>query len=210
MRISIFLGPAGSGKGTQAELLSKNILCTHISTGDLLRKEVKKSSPLGIRVKDIMNRGELVSDDIMIDIIKAYLTSISDDNDSHLIFDGFPRTIQQAKQFDKLLLSLNITISNVIYFDLTLEDSIRRISGRRIDPNTKSIYHMEFNPPPVELKDRLIIRDDDKPEKVISRYDVYKRQTEPLVKFYNSKIRHINCSQTIDDIHNQILRVLNQ
>lgn len=179
----ILLGPPGAGKGTQASFITQKYGIPQISTGDMLRAAVKAQTPLGIEAKKVMDAGKLVSDDIIIGLVKDRLTQA--DCANGYLFDGFPRTIPQADA----LKDAGIKLDYVIEIDVPSEDIIERMSGRRIHPESGRSYHVKFNPPKVEGKDDvtgepLIQRDDDKEETVRKRLDVYQEQTRPLVDYY--------------------------
>ena len=179
----ILLGPPGAGKGTQAEVISKKLKIPHISTGDILREAIRNDTPLGKQAKKIMDLGKLVSDEIILGIIKERVSK--EDCKIGFLFDGFPRTIGQADG----LKSLNINIDLVLEISLSDEIIISRMSGRRIHLSSGRSYHIEFNPPKVEGKDDLsgedlIQREDDKPMTVLARLEVYKNQTNPLIDYY--------------------------
>lgn len=179
----ILLGPPGAGKGTQAEVISNELKIPHISTGDILRESIRNKTSLGEEAKKIMDQGKLVSDEIILGIIKERVSK--DDCKFGFLFDGFPRTIGQADG----LKNLNININLVLEISLSDEVIISRMSGRRIHLSSGRSYHIEFNPPKVEGKDDLsgedlIQRDDDKPETVLARLEVYKNQTNPLINYY--------------------------
>ena len=182
MNIVLF-GPPGAGKGTQAEVISNELKIPHISTGDILRESIRNKTSLGEEAKKIMDQGKLVSDEIILGIIKERVSK--DDCKFGFLFDGFPRTIGQADG----LKNLNINIDLVLEISLSDEVIISRMSGRRIHLSSGRSYHIEFNPPKVEGKDDLsgedlIQRDDDKPETVLARLEVYKNQTNPLINYY--------------------------
>lgn len=185
MRI-ILLGPPGAGKGTQAQFICDAFGIPQISTGDMLRAAVNAGSELGQRVKQVMDSGALVSDDIIIELVKARI--VEPDCANGFLFDGFPRTIPQAEALD----AAGVAIDAVVEIVVPAEDIIRRMSGRRVHPASGRVYHVDFNPPKMpgrddETGDELIQRDDDKEETVRERLDVYQRQTHPLVDFYRAK-----------------------
>ena len=182
MRV-ILLGAPGAGKGTQAGFITKKFAIPQISTGDMLRAAVKAESPLGLKVKNVMATGGLVSDDIIIDLIKERIQA--DDCANGFLFDGFPRTIPQAEA----LREAGVEIDHVIEIAVEDEEIVSRIAGRRMHPASGRTYHVEHNPPKVAGKDdetgeELIQREDDKEETVRHRLSVYHSQTKPLVAFY--------------------------
>ena len=179
----ILLGGPGAGKGTQANFIKEKYGIPQISTGDMLRAHVKAGTELGVAAKKIMDAGGLVSDDIIIGMVKERLTQ--DDCKAGYLFDGFPRTIPQAEAMK----AAGVPIDAVVEIDVPDEEIIKRMSGRRVHVASGRTYHVVFNPPKVAGKDDatgedLIQRDDDKEETVKKRLDVYHAQTEPLVKFY--------------------------
>jgi adenylate kinase len=181
--IIILLGGPGAGKGTQANYIKEYFGIPQISTGDMLRAAVKAGTELGIMAKKIMDAGGLVSDDIIISLVKARIAQ--PDCRKGFLFDGFPRTIRQADA----LKAAGVPITVVIEIDVSDEEIIRRLSGRRVHPGSGRIYHVIFNPPKVDNKDDitsepLIQRDDDKEETVRKRLEIYHAQTEPLVEYY--------------------------
>ena len=184
MRI-ILLGAPGVGKGTQAQFIIDKFSIPQISTGDMLREAVKAGSPLGKQAKAVMDSGALVTDDIIIDIVKERIAQ--DDCQNGFLFDGFPRTIPQAEA----LLAEGISIDSVVEIKVAEEEIVNRLSGRRIHVESGRVYHIEFNPPKKEGLDdetdeALIQRDDDKEDTIRERRRVYKEQTEPLVVFYRN------------------------
>ena len=207
----ILLGPPGAGKGTQAEVISKKLKIPHISTGDILREAIRNDTPLGKQAKKIMDLGKLVSDEIILGIIKERVSK--EDCKIGFLFDGFPRTIGQADG----LKSLNINIDLVLEISLSDEIIISRMSGRRIHLSSGRSYHIEFNPPKVEGKDDLsgedlIQREDDKPMTVLARLEVYKNQTNPLIDYYQQaekksdlKFIKVNGANSPQEVSNEIL-----
>ena len=179
----ILLGPPGAGKGTQAGFITERFGIPQISTGDMLRAAIKARSPLGLAAKDVMDRGQLVSDEIVIELVRQRLRS--PDCGSGYLFDGFPRTIAQADA----MRSARVPIDYVLEIDVPDEEIIARMSGRRVHPASGRTYHVEFNPPKVAGRDDLtgeplIQRDDDKEATVRKRLEVYKAQTRPLVEYF--------------------------
>lgn len=182
MRI-ILLGPPGAGKGTQAKYITEKFGIPQISTGDMLRAAVKAGTELGLKAKDIMASGGLVSDDLIIALVKERIQE--PDCVNGFLFDGFPRTIPQAEA----LLSEGVTIDKVIEIDVADDEIVSRLSGRRVHEGSGRVYHVIHNPPKQEGVDDvtgepLIQRDDDKEATIRNRLAVYHEQTEPLVGFY--------------------------
>lgn len=180
----ILLGGPGAGKGTQANYIKEHFGIPQISTGDMLRNAVKEGTELGIMAKKIMDSGGLVSDDIIINLVKERIAQ--PDCAKGFLFDGFPRTIPQADAMK----AANVPIDYVVEIDVADAEIIRRMSGRRVHTASGRTYHIEFNPPEVADRDDLtgeplIQRDDDKEETVKKRLDVYHQQTEPLVSYYS-------------------------
>lgn len=181
----ILLGPPGAGKGTQARFIVEACDIPQISTGDMLRDAVNAGTELGKRVKSVMERGSLVTDDIIIDLVKQRIAK--PDCRNGFLFDGFPRTIPQAQA----LVDANVNIDVVIEIRVPDDEIISRLSGRRVHPASGRVYHIDHHPPKVPGKDDvsgepLIQRDDDKEETVRERLRVYRQQTEPLVGFYRN------------------------
>jgi adenylate kinase len=179
----ILLGPPGAGKGTQATYLTKHFGIPQISTGDMLRTAVKAVTPLGLAAKKVMDSGALVSDDIIIGLVKERLKQ--PDCAKGYLFDGFPRTIPQAEA----MRDAAVAIDYVLEIDVPAEEIIVRMGGRRAHLASGRTYHVKFNPPKVEGKDDvtgepLVQRDDDREETVRKRLEVYQAQTRPLVEFY--------------------------
>ena len=208
MNIIILLGPAGSGKGTQAQFLRDRFNYNHLSTGDMLRAEVASESELGLKVKSVIDSGNLVSDDIIISIIKQRLQKLVLNNETGAIFDGFPRTIAQAEAFQRLLDSENIALSSVLYFDLSLDASIERISGRQIDSRNNDVYHRVSKPAPADVQPYLVTRDDDTEDKVTHRYHVYQKETQPLLTFYDNYLKRIDCLRSIEEINRELVQLV--
>ena len=192
----ILLGAPGAGKGTQAQFICEKFAIPQISTGDMLRAAVKAGTELGIAAKKIMDSGGLVSDDIIIGLVKDRLTQ-PDCNKGYL-FDGFPRTIPQAQAMK----DAGVPIDYVLEIDVPFDAIIDRMSGRRVHPASGRTYHIKFNPPKVAGKDDvtgedLIQRDDDKEETVRKRLQVYDNQTRPLVDYYSSWAAQANSADKV-------------
>ncbi len=182
MRV-ILLGAPGAGKGTQAQYIKEKYGIPQISTGDMLRAAVKAGTPLGLEAKKVMDAGKLVSDDIIIGLVKERVAQ--GDCAKGYLLDGFPRTIPQADAMREN----DIHVDYVVEIDVDNEEIIKRLSGRRVHPDSGRTYHIEYNPPKVDGKDDetgepLIQRDDDKEETVRHRLKVYDDQTKPLVEYY--------------------------
>ncbi|WP_018861007.1 MULTISPECIES: adenylate kinase [unclassified Thioalkalivibrio] len=214
----ILLGAPGAGKGTQAQYICEKYNIPQISTGDMLRAAVKAGTPLGLKAKEVMDAGGLVSDDIILGLVKERVEQ-PDCCDSGFLFDGFPRTIPQAEA----LKEQNVPLDFVVEVDVPDEEVIRRMSGRRVHPGSGRTYHIEFNPPKVEGKDDvtgedLIQREDDNEETVRKRLEAYHSQTQPLVEFYSKwadsgesdapKYVHIKGTGSVEDIRDQIFKAL--
>ncbi|MGM0552564.1 MAG: adenylate kinase [Pseudomonadota bacterium] len=213
----ILLGAPGAGKGTQAQYITEKYNIPQISTGDMLRAAVKAGTPLGLEAKKVMDAGGLVSDDIILGLIKERLEQ--PDCANGFLFDGFPRTIPQAEA----LKEQGVQLDYVVDVDVPDDEIIKRMSGRRVHPGSGRTYHVEFNPPQVEGKDDvtgedLIQREDDNEETVRKRLEVYHSQTQPLVEFYSKwadsgdpaapKYVHIPGTGSVEDIRDQIFRAL--
>ena len=182
----LLLGAPGAGKGTQAAFLNKQFGIPQISTGDMLREAVQNKSDLGLKAKSFMDRGELVPDNLIIDLVKQRI--IKKDCSQCFMLDGFPRTLSQAKALDEAQVKINY----VVAIEVPDKVIIERLSGRRVHPASGRTYHVQFNPPKNANKDditneELIIRDDDKEETVISRLVNYNKSTKPLISFYQDK-----------------------
>ena len=204
----IFLGPPGAGKGTLAGLVSKEYGIPQISTGDMFREAIKKETELGKKVKAILASGELVPDDVTVELVKERLTQA--DAAKGYILDGFPRTIPQAEALEKFQ-----TLDAVVNFAIDDELVVKRLSGREICKNCGAIYHVTNMPSKVKgVCDKcggpLYTRPDDSLESITNRLDVYRKQTEPLIAFYREKklLRDIDSSKSPEDTHSQIEKAL--
>lgn len=187
----VLLGPPGSGKGTQAKLLADQIGIPQVSTGDMFRAMKTLNTPLAHKVQQIMAEGKLVPDDVTVEIVKDRLTR--DDCIMGALLDGFPRTVPQAEALDRLLEeSFHSRVTIAPLMNITADEAVRRISGRRGCPQCGALYHVEFNPPRVAGKCdhdgvELTQREDDRPEVVRDRYQVYLDNTSPLIGYYRDK-----------------------
>jgi len=209
MRI-ILVGAPGAGKGTQGDLISEKYGIPKISTGDILRKAVRKGTTLGLKAKEVMEQGKLVSDDIILGIIKDRIEE--SDCKKGYILDGFPRTIEQAEAFENLVDDDN---ELVLYINIEKDELIRRLSSRRICQKCGAIYSLLVNPPKKEgicdsCGSKLIQRDDDKPETIERRYKIYIESTEPLIKFYKDrkKLVEIEGNTEIGKIFSKICDII--
>jgi len=212
MRI-ILLGSPGSGKGTQAQFITEKFAIVQISTGDMLRAAVREGTPLGMEAKKVMDAGGLVSDEIILELIKERIAR--DDCKNGFLLDGFPRTIAQAEGLAKMGVELDYVIEIVVED----EEIIKRMSGRRVHLSSGRTYHVIYNPPKQEGIDDitgepLIQRDDDKEETVRKRLGVYHEQTKPLVGFYSApdqsaKFASIAGIGSVSDITAKLLAILN-
>ena len=212
MRI-IMLGAPGAGKGTQAKRIAAKFSIPHISTGDIFRANIKNNTPLGAKAKSYMDKGELVPDELVIELIMDRFAQ--DDCVNGYVLDGFPRTIPQAEELDKALKSVNDNLDYAIDVEVPDDNIINRMSGRRACVNCGATYHIVHNPPKVEnecdtCNGELILRDDDKPETVKNRLDVYHTQTEPLLKYYTEKgiLYTVDGTQDMDTVFDSICKIV--
>ncbi|POZ88959.1 MULTISPECIES: adenylate kinase [Petrotoga] len=206
----LFFGPPGAGKGTQAKLVAKEFDIAHISTGDILRDAVSKGTELGKKAKAIMDRGELVSDEIMNNLVKEKMQELDS-----FILDGYPRTLDQAKFLDRATKDLKKEIDAVVLIDVAEEEIVKRISNRRVCPNCGKVYNLITLKPKEDEKcdvcgTKLIQRDDDKEEVVRERYKVYKNTTESVIEYYrkNNKIITIDGAQNVEDVTKELFNIL--
>ncbi len=211
MRI-ILLGSPGSGKGTQAQFITEKYGIPQISTGDMLRAAVRAGTPLGVAAKKVMDAGGLVSDDIILGLIKERIAQ--DDCAKGFLLDGFPRTIAQAEGLE----AMGVTIDTVIEIVVEDEEIVKRIAGRRVHLSSGRTYHVAFNPPKVEgvddvTQEPLIQRDDDKEETVRKRLAVYHELTKPLVSYYSAAGKGVSFGSitgvgTVDEITQKVFAIL--
>ena len=205
--VLILLGPPGVGKGTQAVRLADELDGAHISTGDLLRAARRDGTELGTRAQKFMDAGDLVPDQLILDLVKEHLAGI--DPAAHVLFDGFPRTTAQANGLGEVLERSGRRVDQVVLFEAPDETIVKRLSGRRSCPDCGAVYNTYFSPPRVDGKcDRcggsLVQRADDAPETVRRRLEVYREQTAPLVSFYEqagAPFERIRADRSVDEVY---------
>ncbi|MEZ4320419.1 MAG: adenylate kinase [Myxococcota bacterium] len=200
----IFIGPPGAGKGTQAARLVERFAIPHISTGDMFRAAVKAGTPMGQEADRYMKAGKLVPDDVVIGMVKERIAE--PDCAKGFMLDGFPRTLPQAEALD----AAGVTLDLVLLLEVDDDLIVNRIVGRRSDPETGEIYHLEFNPPPAEIRDRLVHRKDDTEEACRTRLNAYHDQTSPIVPFYEARglVKRVNGVGSPDEVTARITAAL--
>lgn len=205
------LGPPGAGKGTQAEFLSERYKIPQISTGAIIRGVIASGSEEGKKIKELIDKGMLLPDETVVSMVKNRLSE-SDCKDG-FILDGFPRTIEQAKALD----AMGVEIDRVLSIELSDEEILKRLSGRRECKNCRASYHIEDNPPKEEgvcsrCGGKLIVRDDDKPETIKNRLEVYHESTEPLKKFYEEAglLVTAHSQKALEDTRREVLKALGE
>ncbi len=206
----ILLGPQGAGKGTQAQRLSQKTGAKHISTGDIVRAEIKSGSELGQKVQDFNDRGELVPDEIIVEMAKPYL----DDADAWLL-DGFPRNETQAKALDDALKDLGIELDAAVALEAPDDELVERLSGRRTSDATGRVYHIEHDPPPEDSGDDpgpFAQRRDDTEEAIRRRLAIYHEQTEPLKDYYAERglLTTVDARKSISEVTEEILSAVGE
>ena len=211
----ILLGPPGCGKGTQAQKLIREFGFVQLSTGDMLRAAISKGTEIGMQAKSIIDKGELVSDEIVIGIVRDRI--FSTECECGYMLDGFPRTLAQAEKLDQILSDRNQKIDVVFRLCVPDDMAIRRIAGRRFHITSGRSYNIEFNPPKIEGRDditgeKLVQREDDKEEIVQSRLNTYHELTEPLVRYYQKQgiLRAIDGTGSPENIYTEIKQTLNE
>ena len=204
----ILFGAPGSGKGTQAKELTKKYEIPQISTGDILRAAIANKTPLGLEAKKLMDEGKLVSDDIVNGLVEARLQEA--DCEKGFILDGFPRTVAQAEALDGILEKFNKKIEKVIALDVSDDEIIERITGRRVSKKTGKIYHIKYNPPVDENPEDLEQRADDNKETVVKRLEVYNKQTAPVLDYYKKqgKVYTVDGTKKLEEITKDIIEIL--
>ena len=204
----VLLGAPGAGKGTQGALLAEKLHVPKIATGDMLRDAVRQGTELGLKAKQVMDAGQLVSDDIVLGLVRERLAG---DAAQGAIFDGYPRNVAQARSLDGLLGEAGRRIDAVVYIDVEDDSIVRRMSGRRTDPETGVVYHQEHNPPPAEIAPRCVQRPDDVEETVRHRLEVYRENTAPLVEHYRRAgvpVHTVDGGGAIEQVQGEILSLL--
>lgn len=212
----VLFGPPGSGKGTQAERLRNQLRLRHISTGDLLREAVANKSELGKKVESVLASGQLVSDDIILGLMRDAILGVKNDASlSGWLLDGFPRTLGQAQGLDGLLAQTGSKIDAIIVLDATRDAVIDRLSGRRTCTQCKTVYHVKYNPTRVDgvcdkCGGKVVQREDDRPETIAKRLDVYEAQTRPILSHYEGRVAThvIDGDLPVDQVTTEIERIL--
>lgn len=209
----VLLGPPGAGKGTQAKFLQEQYGGCQVSTGDILRKAVAEQTPLGKEASGYINRGALVPDDLIVDLVAERLKE--KDCAQGFILDGFPRTIPQAQSLDEILKKMGIALNGVLSVQVPQKVIVERLAGRRTCRGCGALYHLAFDPPKTEaICDRcgseLVQRDDDREETIVARLKVYDTQTAPLANYYRERnlLRNVDGVGTVDDIRTRIIQAL--
>ncbi|HEY5654052.1 MAG TPA: adenylate kinase [Pontiella sp.] len=211
MNAIVLLGPPGAGKGTIAEVIVDKGY-QHISTGDLLREQIRLETPLGLEAKKLMDQGQFVPDEVVIGMIRDLLVSAPAEK---FLFDGFPRTLVQAEKLDELLTELNGQMDQVLLLKCPASVIVERLSGRRSCPDCKTVYHVTYNAPKLEgVCDvdgcSLTYRDDDVPETIRKRLSVYAEQTTPLICYYKDRdlVMSIDANQSIDQVRSAVRKLV--
>ena len=209
----IMLGAPGAGKGTQAKKIAEKYSIPHISTGDIFRANIKNGTELGKKAKTYMDQGALVPDELTCDLVMDRIQQ--DDCKNGFVLDGFPRTIPQAEALDKALSANGESVDYAINVEVPDENIINRMSGRRACVGCGATYHIQFNPTKVEgicdaCGEKLILRDDDKPETVKNRLSVYHEQTQPLIDYYKNQgiLKSVDGTQPMDEVFKAIVTIL--
>lgn len=209
----VLLGPPGAGKGTQAKSISNKYSIPHISTGDIFRKNISENTPLGIEAKSYMDNGQLVPDEVTINMVKDRLKQ--DDCCNGYLLDGFPRTVVQADALNSFLIERGEQLDTALLIKVPNEFILERMTGRRVCPSCGASYHVKFNPPTSEGKcdlcgSEVIQRKDDTVETVKERLDVYEKETQPLIEFYGEKqlLSAVDGTKAINEVFRGICEIL--
>ncbi len=209
----IMLGAPGAGKGTQAKMIASKYEIPHISTGDIFRANIKNGTELGKKAKTYMDQGLLVPDELVVDLVVDRVAA--DDCSKGYVLDGFPRTIPQAEALDAALAKIGESMDYAINVEVPDDNIVKRMSGRRACVACGGTYHIEHIPPKVEgicdaCGKELILRDDDKPETVLKRLNIYHEQTQPLIDYYNTKgiLKEVDGTKDMSEVFDEIVAIL--
>jgi adenylate kinase len=209
----VVLGPPGAGKGTQAARVAEKLDIAHIATGDMFRHAVEAATPLGLKVKEVMERGELVGDELTNEVMRERLDQ--PDTKNGFVLDGYPRNLDQAQALDKMLADKGINLNGVIKFMVKGPNIVERLAGRRVCPVCKAVYHFASHPPKYdEVCDndgtKLVRREDDQPETILRRLEVYGEQTRPLFDFYGDKgiLYHLDALGSTDEVFQRLMELV--
>lgn len=205
----ILLGAPGVGKGTQGALLSERLGIPKVATGDLLREAVRRGTGLGVAAKRYMDAGELVPDEIILGLVREVLTA--PETQRGVIMDGFPRTEAQAEAVDAVFQEYGRALDCIVVIEVPEDTLVRRISGRRTDPETRRVYHVEHDPPPPQLAGRVVQRSDDREATVRHRLRVYREQTEPLIRYYKGSgraVHRVGGDRPVEEVQDELLGLL--
>jgi adenylate kinase len=201
----ILLGAPGAGKGTQGSILAERLGVPKIATGDILREAVRQGTELGREARRYMDAGELVPDAVILGLVREAIRSAPDG----AIWDGFPRNVAQAEDLHTIMTEEGSRVDAVVALEVPHDVIVRRMAGRRTDPETGKVYHLENNPPPAEIAERVVQRPDDEEETIRHRLSVYETSTAPLVAFYESRgvpVHRVDGERPIDDVQDEILK----
>lgn len=211
----VMLGAPGAGKGTQAKMISEKYNVPHISTGDIFRANIKENTPLGQKAKEYMDKGLLVPDELVVDLVVDRLQQ--DDCKKGYVLDGFPRTIPQAESLDAALAKVGDKMEYAIDVNVPDENIVNRMGGRRACVGCGATYHIVYNPTKVEgicdaCGEKLILRDDDKPETVQKRLGVYHEQTQPLIDYYTKAgiLKEVDGTVDMEEVFQNIVQILGE
>jgi adenylate kinase len=204
----ILLGPPGAGKGTQGNQLAQRLRVPKIATGDILRAAVRAGTELGRKAQSFMDAGELVPDDVILGLVRDCLQDAGTDG---AVFDGFPRNVAQAESLAEILRETGRTLDAVAVLEVPDDVIVQRMSGRRTDPETGEVYHLDHNPPPADVAERVVQRPDDREETVRNRLSVYAAQTAPLIEHYQRSpvpVYRVNGTRGIEEVQRDLLERL--
>ena len=207
----ILLGAPGAGKGTQGSRLAERLGIPKIATGDILRAAVREGTELGRKAKQYMDAGELVPDEVILGLVRHALSEGSAREGA--IFDGFPRNVAQAESLEQILSDSGRQLDAVVVIEVPDDVIVERMSGRRTDPETGTVYHVKHDPPPPEVEDRVVQRPDDREETVRHRLSVYAEQTKPLIEHYEDSgvpVHRVDGTRPIEDVQSEIVECLRQ